>query len=62
MSMLRVNFGAAKRTSGIDVMECYRQMAEYPDRISEGPMIAGLPFHARRRFTLAINLQTADRR
>jgi tetratricopeptide (TPR) repeat protein len=34
MSALRVDSGTAKRTSGIDVTECYRQTAEYPDRIS----------------------------
>jgi putative ABC transport system substrate-binding protein len=44
---------------GIDVLESYRQTAEYVDRLLKGTRIADLPFQQPTRFTLAINLQTA---
>lgn len=44
---------------GIDILESYRQTAEYIDLILKGKKIADLPFQQPTRFTLAINLQTA---
>src|SRR5258707_15602554 len=47
MSELRVNSGTAKRTSGIDVIECYRRTAEYLDL--KGPWLPVCRFADRTR-------------
>jgi putative ABC transport system substrate-binding protein len=45
---------------GIDVLDSYRRTAEYIDLILKGAKVVDLPFQEPTRFTLAINLKTAQ--